>query len=164
MDMLGEAMAHGQLGLGKRLAWGAAMLALTLGPAQAQSHADAILKTMEHVADWELAHPAQAAFPANGAESTNPLGWVVGAFYTGLTSLADRCGLAPRLGLAGRGDRERLLNQALAIAARHPVHVIQGDLRYDLPSLASTAPHDATLVVFHTAVLAYVRDETPKTQ
>lgn len=74
----------------RQLAWGAVMLALTLGPAQAQSRADTILKTMKHVADWELAHPGQAAYPASGQESTNPLGWVVGTFYTGLTSLADR--------------------------------------------------------------------------
>lgn len=62
----------------------------------------------------------------------------------------------------GEGDRERLLDQALAIATQHPVQVTHGDLRYDLPSLASTAPHDATLVVFHTAVLAYVREEADR--
>jgi hypothetical protein len=58
----------------------------------------------------------------------------------------------------GEGERERLLTEALAVAARHPVRVSQGDLRYDLPALAAEAPRDATLVVFHTAVLAYVRD------
>jgi hypothetical protein len=31
-------------------------------------------------------------------------------------------------------------------------------LRHDLPALAANAPGDATLVVFHTAVLAYVAD------
>lgn len=62
----------------------------------------------------------------------------------------------------GEGGRERLLDQALAIAALHPVRVTQGDLRYDLPSLASTAPRDATLVVFHTAVLAYVREDADR--
>ena len=36
--------------------------------------------------------------------------------------------------------------------------MIAGDLRGDLPALAAQAPADATLVVFHTAVLAYVRD------
>jgi hypothetical protein len=36
--------------------------------------------------------------------------------------------------------------------------VVRGDLRVDLPALAAQAPPDATLVVFHTAVLVYVRD------
>lgn len=83
-------MAHGRLWVVTTLAWGAAMVVLALGPAQAQNRVDAILKTMEHVADWELAHPDQAAYPARGKESVDPLGWVVGTFYTGLTSLADR--------------------------------------------------------------------------
>ena len=34
--------------------------------------------------------------------------------------------------------------------------MIQGDLTTDLPALAAEAPRDATLVIFHTAVLAYV--------
>jgi hypothetical protein len=36
--------------------------------------------------------------------------------------------------------------------------VVRGDLRVDLAMLAAQAPAHATLVVFHTAVLAYVRD------
>jgi hypothetical protein len=36
--------------------------------------------------------------------------------------------------------------------------VVRGDLRADLAALAAQAPAYATLVVFHTAVLAYVRD------
>ncbi len=58
----------------------------------------------------------------------------------------------------GEGARAGLLDQALAVAARHPVRIVRGDLRHDLPALAAEAPRDATLVVFHTAVLAYVRD------
>ena len=58
-------------------------------PARARN-AGAILKTMERVADWELAHPETAAYPVNGTEARKPLGWVVGTFYTGLTQLADR--------------------------------------------------------------------------
>jgi hypothetical protein len=37
--------------------------------------------------------------------------------------------------------------------------VVRGDLLTDLPALAAEAPRDATLVVFHTAVLAYVPSE-----
>ena len=35
---------------------------------------------------------------------------------------------------------------------------MRGDLRRDLPALAARAPAGATLVVFHTAVLAYLPD------
>jgi hypothetical protein len=58
----------------------------------------------------------------------------------------------------GEGTRDRLLAEALALARRQPPRVVRGDLRTDLPSLAAEAPRDATLVVFHTAVLAYVHD------
>ena len=37
---------------------------------------------------------------------------------------------------------------------RDPPRVIEGDLTTDLPALAAEAPQDATLVIFHTAVLA----------
>ncbi|MBV8409345.1 MAG: DUF2332 domain-containing protein [Alphaproteobacteria bacterium] len=55
----------------------------------------------------------------------------------------------------GRAER---LRAALAIARTVPPRVIRGDLRHDLPRLAAEAPSDATLVVFHTAVLAYLSD------
>ena len=48
------------------------------------------------------------------------------------------------------------LREALAIAAADPPRVVRGDLRHDLAALAAAAPREATLVVFHTAVLAYV--------
>ncbi|HEY7074887.1 MAG TPA: DUF2332 domain-containing protein [Solirubrobacteraceae bacterium] len=58
----------------------------------------------------------------------------------------------------GEGDRLALLRQALAVARADPPRVVAGDLRRDLPALAAEAPRDATLVVFHTAVLSYVAD------
>jgi hypothetical protein len=58
----------------------------------------------------------------------------------------------------GEGDRARLLDEALAVARHDPPRVVRGDLRHDLAALAAQAPEHATLVVFHTAVLAYVRD------
>jgi hypothetical protein len=48
------------------------------------------------------------------------------------------------------------LRAAAEVVAADPPHLIRGDLRSDLPFLLSTAPPEATLVVFHTAVLAYV--------
>jgi hypothetical protein len=56
----------------------------------------------------------------------------------------------------GEGDRAQRLADAVATARRDPPHVHRGDLRTDLPALAAQAPADATLVVYHSAVLAYV--------
>jgi hypothetical protein len=50
------------------------------------------------------------------------------------------------------------IQAAIAIARTDPPRVIAGDLLTALPAVASEAPRDATLVVFHTAVLAYVAD------
>jgi hypothetical protein len=58
----------------------------------------------------------------------------------------------------GEGDRLALLRAAVQVARADPPRVVKGDLRQDLPALAQQAPPDATLVVFHTAVLGYVRD------
>jgi hypothetical protein len=56
----------------------------------------------------------------------------------------------------GEPDRLANLRASLAIARREPPRIVRGDLRADLVQLAAEAPRDATLVVFHTAVLAYV--------
>ena len=59
----------------------------------------------------------------------------------------------------GEGDREQRLAAAVASARRAPGDappVYRGDLLTDLPALAAQAPPRATLVVFHSAVLAYV--------
>jgi hypothetical protein len=59
----------------------------------------------------------------------------------------------------GEGDREQVLAAAITTARRDPPVVHRGDLLTDLPALAAQAPADATLVVFHSAVLAYVTPE-----
>ena len=56
----------------------------------------------------------------------------------------------------GEGDREDRLAAAIASARRDPPRVYRGDLLTDLPALAAQAPAKATLVIFHSAVLAYV--------
>ena len=55
-------------------------------------------------------------------------------------------------------QEERLirLRKALEVAREQPPRVVRGDLRCDLRTLAEEAPKDATLVIFHTAVLSYV--------
>lgn len=52
--------------------------------------------------------------------------------------------------------RRARLRAAAAIAAADPPFLLRGDLVDDLPALAAQAPTDATLVVFHTAVLYQV--------
>ncbi|HEY1321722.1 MAG TPA: DUF2332 domain-containing protein [Streptosporangiaceae bacterium] len=56
----------------------------------------------------------------------------------------------------GEGDRAQRLAAAIATARRDPPVVHRGDLLTDLPALAAQAPAGATLVVYHSAVLAYV--------
>lgn len=49
-----------------------------------------------------------------------------------------------------------VLRGAVELARADPPRIVRGDLVRELPALAAQAPGDATLVVFHTAVLAYV--------
>jgi hypothetical protein len=56
----------------------------------------------------------------------------------------------------GESGREARLAAAIAAARRDPPPVYRGDLRTDLPALAARAPAGATLVIYHSAVLAYV--------
>lgn len=48
------------------------------------------------------------------------------------------------------------LAAAVRIARAEPPRIVRGDLRTDLPALAAEAPAGATLVLFHSAVLAYL--------
>jgi hypothetical protein len=56
----------------------------------------------------------------------------------------------------GQTARERYLRESLEIARRDPPEIVRGDLVDLLEDVASDAPRDATLVVFHTAVLGYL--------
>jgi hypothetical protein len=58
----------------------------------------------------------------------------------------------------GEGQGLSRLRAAIAVARADPPAVSRGDLRHDLPTLAARAPREATLVVFHSAVLTYVSD------
>jgi hypothetical protein len=53
-------------------------------------------------------------------------------------------------------ERAERLTAALDVAAEQPPPVAAGDLLDDLPRLAEQAPPEATLVVVHSAALAYV--------
>ena len=56
-------------------------------------------------------------------------------------------------------ERFAILEAAVAIARREPPQIVRGDLTTDLAALAADAPGDATLVVLHSAVLAYLTDD-----
>ena len=71
---------------------------------------------------------------------------------------ATHCAWLETLVWPEQSDRLCRLRGALAVARRDPPHVAQGDLLTDLQACAQQAPRDATLVVFHSAVLAYVTD------
>ncbi|MCA0960562.1 DUF2332 domain-containing protein [Salipiger bermudensis] len=56
-------------------------------------------------------------------------------------------------------ERLARLRKAVQTARTERPRVVAGDLRQDLQALIADAPGDATVVVFHTAVLSYVTDQ-----
>ena len=54
------------------------------------------------------------------------------------------------------GDRRARLSAAVGLARQDPPELVRGDLTRDLGRLVDTVPTDATLVVLHSAVLAYL--------
>jgi hypothetical protein len=72
-----------------------------------------------------------------------------------VTDSADRAWLDALIWPEHAHRRERLHSVADIVAADPPL-LVRGDLASDLPALAARAPSDATLVVFHTAVLYLV--------
>lgn len=52
--------------------------------------------------------------------------------------------------------RREQLDVAIAVARADPPRIVAGDLNETLPDMIDAAPSDATLVVFHSAVLAYL--------
>ena len=53
-------------------------------------------------------------------------------------------------------DRRRRLARAVEVARAEPPELVRGDLRSDLPDLLTEAGRHGAVVVFHTAVLAYL--------
>jgi hypothetical protein len=56
----------------------------------------------------------------------------------------------------GETGRQQRLRAAIETARRDPPPVYRGDLLTDLPDLIRLAPRGATVVIYHSAVLAYV--------
>ena len=53
-------------------------------------------------------------------------------------------------------DRRERLRAAVTVARQHPVEIVRGDLNDQIAALVARAPAGVTVVVFHTAVLAYL--------
>ncbi len=53
-------------------------------------------------------------------------------------------------------DRRRRLAAAIKVAQSDPPYLVAGDLNEAVTDVAGQAPDDATLVIFHTSVLAYL--------
>jgi hypothetical protein len=58
----------------------------------------------------------------------------------------------------GEDGRVELLRAVLGMVGSEPSAVVEGDLTRDLVRVAEDAPESATLVVYHSAVLAYLDD------
>jgi hypothetical protein len=56
------------------------------------------------------------------------------------------------------GDRRRRLAAAVNLVREDPPRLVRGDVNEELPGLAARSPAEATLVVFHSAVTAYLSD------
>lgn len=86
--------------------------------------------------------------------------WRAGIDLAPLDVADDRaCAWLETLVWPGQDDRRQRLGSALRVARRDPPRVVRGDLLHALPDLADEAPADATLVIFHSAVLAYLSAE-----
>jgi hypothetical protein len=55
------------------------------------------------------------------------------------------------------GNRLDLLGRLSRVLRHDPPRILSGDLRTELPALVAKMPNKATRVVFHTAVLGYIR-------
>ena len=61
---------------------------------------------------------------------------------------------------ADQSSRLERLDAALAVARDHPPPLVRGDALELLPELIASAPKGSQVIVFHTAVTAYVTEET----
>lgn len=75
---------------------------------------------------------------------------------------ADEVAWLETLVWPGQESRADRLRSAIAVAQAELPKVVQGNLLQDLPRYAAEAPDDATLIVFHTAVLAYLSAQSDR--
>jgi len=110
--------------------------------------------------------PRAPVFPCRASEATPlpprvpEIAWRAGIDLNPV-DLADPEAAAWLEALVWPGNEARAarLRAAIGVARENPPPVVRGDLLDELPALAAAAPPDATLVIFHSAVLAYVSSE-----
>ncbi len=118
--------------------------------------------------DWgQKGLPGSPAFPCSASENT-PLPvkhpdivWRAGLDLNPL-DVGDCEDMAWLQTLVWPEDTDRLmrLRAAIKTAKSAKPRVVRGDLTCDLAPLMNEAPKDATLVVFHTAVLSYISNQS----
>jgi hypothetical protein len=109
--------------------------------------------------------PGAPVFPCRATPSVPvpdaapPVAWRAGLDLNPIDVTDDnQVGWLETLVWPDQPQRLQRLRAAVAVARRDPPPVFAGDLLADLPDLAARRPHGTRLVIFHTAVLAYVTD------
>jgi hypothetical protein len=115
--------------------------------------------------------------PGHGMQETDPLGPMLECTLTGDLMVGALAPVAWRAGIdlnpvdltdddavrwletmvwPEQEERRERLRAAVRIARSDPPYLVRGDLLEALPAMVEQAPPDATLVVFHSAVVAYL--------
>jgi hypothetical protein len=120
------------------------------------------------------------SFPNGGIQETDPIGPLIDCATTGDLSVGALPPVVWRAGIdlnpldvtdddamrwletlvwPEQDARRERLRAAVRIARRDPPYLVRGGLLDGLPALLDEAPADATVVVFHSAVIAYLEHQ-----
>ncbi|HWU20339.1 MAG TPA: DUF2332 domain-containing protein [Nocardioides sp.] len=95
--------------------------------------------------------------PAPLPRTLPEIGWRAGIDLHPLDAAdADQMAWLTTLVWPEQDDRRSRLRQAIAIAALDPPRIVAGDLMAELPTMVEEASAYGTVVVFHSAVIAYL--------
>jgi hypothetical protein len=101
--------------------------------------------------------PAEVTGPAPLPTALPDVGWRGGVDLNPLdVTDADAMAWLENLVWPEQDDRRARLRQAVAVAAADPPRIVRGDLVEELPALVAEAGRHGTVVVFHSAVAAYL--------
>ena len=114
----------------------------------------------QRLGDSQIVLSCAVTGPAPLPERLPEVGWRAGLDLNQLqANSGDDCRWLASLIWPEQIDRAERLDRALDVVAADPPRLEAGDLLVDLPALLADAPSDATLVVFHSAVAAYLDQE-----